>query len=160
VDFGLVGRVQRIESELIEHLWSGGYTPVVNTLGIAGAGTPDQVGEAPLTRQVFNINADTVSSAIAGALRADHLFLMTGVPGVLQDKDDPSTRIQRLGPESIRKAVDDGVIVGGMIPKVEEALRNLGLGIGAIHILGAGEGSLHGEATSPGSRGTVISSEG
>jgi acetylglutamate kinase len=145
VDFGLVGDVVEIRGELVQHLWAGGYTPVVNTLGID-----------PASGQVFNINADTVASAIAAALKVDHLFLMTGVPGVLRDKDDPTTRIPRLTAEEARAAVASKVIVGGMIPKVEEALANLELGIGAVHILGAQPGVLQAEAEAPGSRGTVL----
>lgn len=151
VDFGLVGDVTEIRVELLQHLWAGGYTPVVNTLGVDAAADPRSH-----TCAVYNINADTVSSAIAGALRVDHLFLMTGVPGVLRDKDDPRTRIDRLTVAEARAAIASGVIVGGMIPKVEEALANLALGIGAVHILGATPGALQAEADAPGSVGTVL----
>ena len=151
VDFGFVGEIQRIDPRLIEYLWDGGYTPVLNTLGIAAqAEAPD----APC--EVYNINADTVASAIAAAVKADHLFLMTGVPGVLRDKDDPATRIPRLTEPEARQAIRDEVIVGGMIPKIEEALKNLALGVGAIHILGAEAGALEAEAREAGSRGTVL----
>ncbi|MDC0715414.1 acetylglutamate kinase [Nannocystis bainbridge] len=149
VDFGLVGDVVEIRTALIEHLWAGGYTPVINTLGV---GLDTEGSTCP----VFNINADTVSSAIAGALKVDHLFLMTGVPGVLRDKDDPSTRIARLSAAEARGAIEMKGIVGGMIPKVEEALANLALGIGAVHILGANAGALQAEAAAPGSVGTVL----
>lgn len=149
IDFGLVGDVVEIRTELIHHLWAGGFTPVINTLGV------DARAEGPAC-PVYNINADTVSSAIAGALRVDHLFLMTGVPGVLRDKDDPRTRIPRLTAADARAAIASGVIVGGMIPKVEEALANLELGIGAVHILGASGGALQAEAAEPGRVGTVL----
>ncbi len=149
IDFGYVGDVVGIRTELIEHLWAGGWTPVLSTLGVD---TDAEGSAAP----VFNINADTVSAAIAGALRADHLFAMTNVPGVLKDKDDPTTRIPRLTSTEAEQAITDGIIVGGMIPKIEEALRNLERGIGAIHILGVGAGVLAEEAASPGSRGTVL----
>lgn len=151
VDFGFVGEITRIDPSLIRHLWAGGYTPVLNTLGVAAS---PEGGERVC--QVYNINADTVSSAIATTLEADHLFLMTGVPGVLRDKNDPSSRIRRLTEAEARQAIKDGVIVGGMIPKIEEALRNLSAGIGAIHILGAVAGALQGEAQHPGSWGTVL----
>ncbi|MCY0990124.1 acetylglutamate kinase [Nannocystis sp. ILAH1] len=149
VDFGLVGDVVEIRTAVIEHLWAGGYTPVINTLGVG-------LETAGFACPVFNINADTVSSAIAGALKVDHLFLMTGVPGVLRDKDDPSTRIARLSAAEARGAIEMKVIVGGMIPKVEEALANLALGIGAVHVLGATAGALQAEAATPGSVGTVL----
>jgi acetylglutamate kinase len=147
VDFGYVGDIDRIDTRLIEHLWVGGYTPVLNTLGIEGGGE---------RRQVFNINADTVASAVAGALEVDHLFLMTSVPGVLRDKDDPRTRIPRLSVSEARRAIADGVIVGGMIPKVEEALDNLAHGIGAVHVVAPDVDALRQEALAPGSRGTVL----
>ncbi|MBZ0172486.1 MAG: acetylglutamate kinase, partial [Phycisphaerales bacterium] len=150
IDFGFVGDVTEIRPDLIRHLWAGGYTPVLNTLGIDAS--PATSGVC----RVYNINADTVASALAAEIRADHLFLMTGVPGVLRDKDDPSTRIDRLTETEARRAITDGIIVGGMIPKIEEALNNLAGGVGAIHILGAEPGSLRGEAESPGSRGTVL----
>lgn len=149
VDFGLVGDVVEIRSALIRHLWAGGYTPVINTLGV-------DLETAGLACPIYNINADTVSSAIAGALQVDHLFLMTGVPGVLRDKDDPTTRIARLSAAEARGAIELEVIVGGMIPKIEEALANLALGIGAVHILGATAGALQAEAAAPGSVGTVL----
>lgn len=156
VDFGLVGDVERIDADLLEVLWAGGYTPVLNTLGIEAS--PTREGEPC---EVFNINADTVASAVAGALGADHLFLMTDVPGVLRDKDDPSTRIPRLHASEAREAIAAQAIVGGMIPKVEDALHYLatdeGTGaIGAVHILGASPGALEGAARSPGERGTVL----
>ncbi len=154
VDFGFVGDVAEIRSGLIEHLWAGGYTPVMNTLGLDPE--PDESGVRP----VYNINADTVASAIAAAVGADHLFLMTGVPGVLRDKDDPSTRIPSLTESGARRAIAEGVIVGGMIPKIEEALKNLARGVKAIHILGAEPGAIMDEAGSPGSRGTVLLPDG
>jgi acetylglutamate kinase len=151
VDFGFVGEVTHINPLLIRHLWAGGYTPVLNTLAVARAPCEDES-----VCQVYNINADTVSSAIAAALGANHLFLMTGVPGVLRDKNDPESRIARLTEPEARQAIAEGVIVGGMIPKIEEALKNLSEGIGAIHILGAEAGALQGEAQQPGSCGTVL----
>ena len=151
VDFGFVGEITAIRPGLIWHLWDVGYTPVLNTLGIS----EEPEGEGGVC-QIYNINADTVASAIAAEVKADHLFLITGVPGVLRDKDDPSTRISKLTDREARKAIDDEIIVGGMIPKIEEALKNLAQGIGAIHILGAEPGALQDEAKNPGSRGTVL----
>jgi acetylglutamate kinase len=150
VDFGLVGDVMAIKTELVEHLWAGNFVPVVNTLGVAAT------AHASSPCEVYNINADTVASALAAALRVDHLFLVTDVPGVLRDRDDPSSRIPSLRAAEARAAIEDGTIVGGMIPKVEEALDNLASGIGAVHILGAGPSALQEAALQPGSRGTVL----
>lgn len=151
VDFGFVGEITKINPDLIHHLLSGGYTPVLNTLAINQKPQDNQT-----YCQVYNINADTVASAIASEIKADHLFLITGVPGVLKDKDDPSTRIPKLTEAQAREAIKNEIIVGGMIPKIEEALKNLKLGIGAIHILGASSGALQNEARDPGSKGTVL----
>lgn len=151
VDFGYVGEITEIRTDLIETLWNAGFTPVFNTLGIEPQADPE-TGVC----QIYNINADTVSSAIAATLNAEHLFLITGVPGVLRDKDDPETRIPHLTADQARQAISDQVIVGGMIPKIEEARKNLALGIGAIHILGGQPGAVQAEASQPGSRGTVL----
>lgn len=151
VDFGFVGDIDEIRPRILEHLWAGGFVPVVNTLGLAGAAS-----EGTPTRQVFNINADTVAAAIAGALQADHLMLITAIGGVLGDKDDPSTRIPRLDAVQARAAIADGTIVGGMIPKIEEALDNLAAGIGAVHILPPGAGVIASAVEQPGQTGTVL----
>ena len=151
VDFGLVGRVDQIDTALIECLWEGGFVPVLNTLGI-----DPELRDPGERARIYNINADTVACAVASALEAEHLFLMTGVPGVLRDKDDPATRIARLDANEARLAIEQGVIVGGMIPKVEEALTQLGAGVGAVHILGAQKGAIEAEAHEGGSRGTVL----
>ncbi len=151
VDFGLVGEVLEIRTGVIEALWQGGYVPVVNSLGIARELESDGA-----RAMVFNINADTVASELAAALGVEHLFLMTSVPGVLRDKDDPSTRIPKLTAREARAAIAQGVIVGGMIPKVEEALTNIAKGIAKIHVLGAGPGVLEIEAEQPGTCGTVL----
>lgn len=150
IDFGLVGDVESIRTQVLEHLWAGGYVPVVNTLGVAAR------GEAGGACEVYNINADTVAAAIAASLRADHLFLVTDVVGVLRDVEDPGSRIPRLSRAEATAAIADGTITGGMIPKVEEALDNLARGIGAVHILGAARGALREAATAPGSHGTVF----
>lgn len=150
IDFGFVGDITAIHPTLIELLWGGGYTPVLNTLAIEAESPDDR------PRAVFNVNADTVASAVAAALGADHLFLMTDVPGVLRNKDDVSTRIPRLTADEARQAIEARVIVGGMIPKVEEAMKWLARGVGAVHILGAAPGALTSEARAPGSSGTVL----
>ena len=151
VDFGLVGDIVEIRADLLHCLCQSGYTPVVNTLGISKR---DETRSK--ASEVYNINADTVASEIASALHADHLFLMTDVVGVLRDRNDPKSRIEKLNAEEARTAIASGMIVGGMIPKIEEALHNLGCGVGAVHICAADPGCLAAEADAPGSRGTVL----
>lgn len=159
VDYGLVGDVTAIDRQAIEACWSAGLTPVLNPLGLE-----------PATGERFNINADTVAAALAVALAADHLFLLTAVPGVLARRDDPSSRIPRLHADEALAAIASGTIVGGMIPKVEEALAALagklafegraltfeGRAVGAVHVFAASQGVIRAEAREPGSRGTVL----
>ena len=146
VDYGLVGDITGIELGLIEACWSAGMTPVLNAIG---------VGSGPNEPQLFNINADTVASGLAARLKADHLFSITAVPGVLADRGDPATRIPSLSRSEVRAAIASGTISGGMIPKVEEALAALA-GARAVHILAPEPGALAAEASRPGSRGTVL----
>lgn len=150
VDYGYVGVVERVRTELIETLWQGGFVPVLSPLGLGPSVEP---GADP---QVYNINADTVAAAVAGALKADHLLLVTAVGGVRRDKNDPASRIPVLGAAAARTAIEDGTIAGGMIPKVEEALRHLALGIGAVHILPPGPGVVREAVETPGRHGTVL----
>ncbi|RMG97257.1 MAG: acetylglutamate kinase [Deltaproteobacteria bacterium] len=151
VDYGLVGRVRRVETRLVEHLWSGGYVPVLNPLGVE-VPAPEGAHACP----VYNINADTVACAVAGALGADDLFLMSDVPGILRDVDDPASRIATMDRAQVEAAIADGTIAGGMIPKVQGALRALDAGVGRVHVCGAGGGVLADEMASPGSRGTTL----
>ena len=89
--------------------------------------------------RAFNINADTTSVRLARALGAATLLLTTRVGGVFRDLDDPATRIDSITAAEARRLIADGVIAGGMIPKVEEALGVLEEGVGAIAIVGAVE---------------------
>lgn len=145
VDYGLVGDVTNVNVSLLESLAKIG---VVASIGCLAS---DQRG------QVYNVNADTVATRLAGRLGAARLFLVSNVPGVLADKNDPATRFPMLTPTEARAQIASGAIQGGMIPKVEESLAMLDEGIGAIHIVGLEpETSLLDEAREPGSRGTVF----
>lgn len=150
VDFGLVGDVCSVEPELIEQLWRGGFTPIINPLSLA-----DDLKDPYGTPQILNVNADSVACAVARALRVDHLFLVTSVAGVFRSLEDPTSRLSRLTVAEANAAIRDGVIGGGMIPKVEDALPLLRDGVvKAVHILGP-RGLLE-EAQEPGRLGTVL----
>ena len=123
VDFGEVGDVDRVDAALLRGLLHLGVTPVIATLGI------DETG------RLFNINADTTVVQIARALRADALLLATGVGAVYGDLHDPQSRIARVDAPGARALIDQGVIAGGMIPKIEEALAILEDGVGQIAIV-------------------------
>ena len=147
VDFGHVGDIAEVNVTVLEKISQAGLVPVMGSL--AG----DEGG------RVYNVNADTVATRVAARLSAARLFLVSNVPGVLTDKNDPSTRIPRLSRGEARAQIDRGVITGGMIPKVEESLAMLEEGIDAVHIVGLDPAdALLKEAQEPGSAGTAFSS--
>jgi len=127
IDFGEVGDITAVGTGVIELLAGSGHLPIVNSLGADGDG------------RVMNINADIAATRMAAALKARHLFLLTGAPGVLADPDDPTTRFPRLTIASAKEAIAEGRIRGGMIPKLEESFVALGAGVRAVHILSAEE---------------------
>jgi acetylglutamate kinase len=141
IDFGHVGDVDGFDLELLARALEGGYLPVVAFLGHGQDGA------------VYNINADIVANQLAGALRADALLLVTGAPGVLRNIDDPGSRIPRLTVGEGRRAIADGTVSGGMIPKLEESFAALALGARAIYIVA---GDLARAIAAPGSVGTVL----
>ncbi len=145
VDFGLVGDVTAVNLALLEKLAAAGVVPVMGSLGADAMGN------------VFNINADTVATRVAAHLSAARLFLVSNVPGVLRNKDDPTTRIPKLTFTEAKAQIANGTIVGGMIPKVEESIAMLEEGIDAVHIVGLDpDSAILDEARDPGSRGTVF----
>jgi acetylglutamate kinase len=145
VDFGLVGDVTTVNTAMLEKLAAAGIVPVMGSLAGDAQG------------RVFNVNADTVATRVAAQLKAKRLFLISNVPGVLRDKNDPTTRIPKLTPAEAKAQIASGVIVGGMIPKVEESLAMLAEGIGAIHIVGLNPpDAVQREAREPGSAGTAF----
>jgi acetylglutamate kinase len=145
VDMGYVGDVVGFNMELLRTLWDAHYVPVIACLGADAEGG------------VFNINADMVGNQLAAALAADRLFLVTSTPGVLRDVRDPASRIAQLTCAEARQAIQDGVVTGGMIPKLEEAMDVIQSGVGAIHILGKlGPGDLLRAVREPGSVGTTL----
>ncbi|MBR2824591.1 MAG: acetylglutamate kinase [Clostridia bacterium] len=104
---GYVGRITHIHIEPVRDLLEKGYIPVISTLGCDAEGN------------TYNINGDTAAARIAGALKAERMILMTDIAGILRDKDDPSTLIPHVNAEEIEELKKEGVITGGMIPKVE-----------------------------------------
>jgi acetylglutamate kinase len=143
VDLGLVGDVASVDVALFEKLASTGVVLVL------GSVCGDAKGQA------YNVNADTVATRVAARLGAAKLFLISNVPGVLRNKDDPSTRIPILTPAEAKAQIASGAIQGGMIPKVDESLQMLDQGIDAVHIVGVQpEDALLREAREAGSAGT------
>jgi len=125
VDFGEVGDVVNINTELLEVLLSAQQVPVIASLGASRKG------------RIFNINADTTVAAIARSLSADLLILSTKIGGIFHNVNDPQSRIPEITQAYADQLIEQGVISDGMIPKVQEALGLLSQGVGSIIITNA-----------------------
>ena len=111
---GYVGKIVDMDTKVITDALDAGYIPVVSTVGYDDEG------------HIYNVNADTASAVIAGALKTTSLILMTDTKGVLRDRDDESTLIEKIYVSDIPSLVKQGIISGGMIPKIDcckEAIR-------------------------------------
>jgi acetylglutamate kinase len=120
---GYVGEITNINIDAVTDLLEKGYIPVISTLGC------DKEGNT------YNINGDTAAARIAGALGAKRLIMMTDIAGILKDKDDPNTLIPHVTISEARKLFSDGVISGGMIPKVECCIDAIGHGVKKVIIM-------------------------
>ena len=105
-DLGYVGSIEGIHEEVLFDLLDKGYIPVVASVGVDEMGT------------VYNINADTAASSIAGKLSAENFLLVSDVPGVLEDPTDDTTLIPNIQIRNVEALMERGIISGGMIPKV------------------------------------------
>jgi acetylglutamate kinase len=145
IDFGFVGDVVGVNDALITLLIGAGFVPVLACLGADEAGG------------TFNINADAVANQVAICLDARALVLVTDVPGVMRDINDPSSRIGRLTLTDGKRAIDEGIVTKGMIPKLEESFAAIIQGVKAVHVVGKLErGQLTRAVTTPGEVGTVL----
>ncbi len=122
-ELGFVGEITNVNVEPITDVLEKGYIPVISTVGC------DKEGN------VYNINADTAASKIAGILGAESLISMTDIEGILRDKDDPSTLISKIVVDDAPKLVEEGVISGGMIPKVECCIDAINSGVRKVFII-------------------------
>ena len=120
---GYVGKITNINEQPILDLLEKGYIPVISTIGC------DQQGN------VYNVNADTAASRIAGALQAECLISMTDITGILQDKHNPDTLIPVIDLADAKALVDSGVVGGGMIPKVECCVDAIKRGVKKVFIM-------------------------
>jgi len=142
VDFGHVGDIESIDPKLLEVLLAADFVPVMASLG------GDDKGN------ILNINADTVASEIASALKAEKLILVTDVDGIL--RDDKSL-ISRVTPQEIDELVKSGVIRGGMVPKATSAVEALKDGVQSVHIIsGKKSSTLLAEVFTETGSGTMI----
>ena len=122
-DLGLVGEIDDIDTTLIETVISQGYIPVLSSIGV------DENGVA------YNINADTVASKVAGALQAETMVAMTNIDGVMRDKDNPTSLIPQLSVAEAEQLKQEGIIAGGMIPKVDCCLEAIEAGAQKVFII-------------------------
>ena len=113
VDIGFVGEVAAVRPELLNTLLSGGYVPVIAPIGADGEG------------QTYNINADTAAAAVAAQLQADVFLLLTDVEGVFRDYHDKNSLIGELSFDEATEMIRNGVVDGGMIPKVQACMGAL-----------------------------------
>lgn len=120
---GYVGKITRINTKVITDTLDAGYIPVVSTVGYDDEG------------HIYNVNADTASAVIAGALNAHSLILMTDTKGVLRDKDDESSLIEKISVSDIPSLIKQGIISGGMIPKIDCCKEAIRRGVSKVFII-------------------------
>ena len=122
-DLGFVGEIKKVDTTLVDSLLKSNFVPVLSPVGVDTEGN------------TYNINADYAASAIAGALSAQKLIFLTDVEGILKDKDDPSSIIRTLTHGEAVSYIEQGIIKGGMIPKVQCCLDGLEKGVESVHVL-------------------------
>ncbi len=120
---GFVGEITKVRTQPITDLLEKNYIPIISTVASDRAGN------------TYNINGDTAAAYIAGALGAERLIMMTDIAGILRDKDDPSTLIPALTVSEAKGLYDEGVISGGMIPKVDCCIEALEHGVENVIIM-------------------------
>jgi len=120
---GFVGEVAKVKTKLLTPLLDEGYVPVISSVANSHDG------------RSHNINADTVAGELAAALGAEKLILLTDTPGILRDKNDPSSLIEKIRLSDARELIDQEIVKGGMRPKVECCIRSLAQGVNAAHII-------------------------
>lgn len=142
-DLGFVGRVERVQAEVLHTLIDEGFVPVVASIAADATGQP------------YNVNADVVAAELAIALEAEKLVYMNDVPGVIGPNGD---LLSELGVGDVLELLaQPGTVEGGMIPKLESAVRALRAGVGRVHLLdGRVEHSLVLELFTPEGVGTMI----
>ncbi len=122
-DVGHVGQISGVRQRIIRVLAEASMIPVIAPIATDSAGG------------TWNINADTAAGEVAAAIQAEKLVFLTDTPGLLQDKDDPDSLIHELPAGDVARLKKEGVIAGGMIPKVEACLKALDHGVRKTHIV-------------------------
>lgn len=123
VDLGFVGDITKVNPHLLELLAKDEYIPIVAPIGIGKDG------------QSYNINADTVAGRIAWALKAEKILFLTDIDGIRKDSSDPSTLISVVNAQNAKGLIADGIVNGGMIPKVQGCIEAVENGVNYAHIV-------------------------
>jgi acetylglutamate kinase len=123
LDIGFVGEIIHVDSRILSTLLKDDYLPVIAPIGT------DKTGQS------YNINADHVAYAIASAVKAEKLIYLTDTDGVYMDPDNPDSIIRRLAADRVPQLIEEGVISGGMIPKVQNSVDAINGGVNSVHIL-------------------------
>lgn len=122
-ELGFVGNIESVDPGIIERLLAEDMIPVVSSIGSDASG------------QAYNINADTVAGALAGALDAEKIVYLSDVPGLLTTVDNPASIVAKASVNELEAWLDDGTISGGMIPKVTAAIDSVKAGAHSAHLL-------------------------
>lgn len=125
VDLGHVGHVRQVNNDVLGRVCSTGTIPIIPSIAL------DENGHR------YNVNADTAAAAVAQSLNVEKLVFLTDIPGILTDVKDPNSRIAHVDAGQVRQLIADGIIAGGMVPKVEAALDALDAGVRKVHIVDA-----------------------
>ena len=120
---GFVGEITKIHIKPVIDLLEKNYIPVISTVGCDRSGN------------TYNINGDTAAAYLAGALNSERLIMMTDIAGILRDKDDPSTLIPELTVSEAKNLYAEGVVSGGMIPKVDCCIKAISEGVKRVIIM-------------------------
>lgn len=122
-ELGFVGDVEQVNPEVLHGILNEGFVPVISTIGVDDTGQP------------YNINADTVAGAIAGALEAEKIMYLTDIEGLRRNVSDAASLIKRISLAQLQGLIDDGTVAGGMIPKVGSCMDAVRSGVRGAHIL-------------------------
>lgn len=123
VDLGLVGEIDSINTEIIDVLTSNDYIPIISPIGVNENGA------------TLNLNADTVAGDLASHVGAEKLIILTDVPGILEDPDDPESLIKKVNIEETLELIDQGIVRDGMLPKVLTCMNAIKNGVSSTHII-------------------------
>ncbi len=123
IDYGNVGVIDKVDTKLIEMLAADEYIPVIAPIGVGDHG------------ESYNINADTVASAVATAMKAEKLMFLTDIDGIRRVADDPETLIYEISSADVADMIADGILYGGMLPKAKACAKAIREGVNRVHII-------------------------